>query len=164
MYLEYLSILQPQSLRAHAIYSADTEFIHSTWGAGSEGLRLLLMAHILKSCSWPPAASTFSSFFLSEETLFLRRQIHWITWSSDERRCKSYPSWDTFANDENSHACNNKRQVSRCDGDIQYQLLICTWAKVFQVSQRANHCYVSAWLLHSAPLCWLLNVPCWRKI
>lgn len=70
MYLEYLSLLQPQSLPSHALYSADTGFMHSAWGAGSKGLRLLLMAHILKICSWPSAAS----FCLSQRKHFLHSE------------------------------------------------------------------------------------------
>lgn len=76
--------------------------MHSTWGAGSKGLSLLLMAHILKSCSWPPVAQTF---FVRGNIIFLLRQIHWITWSSDERCCKSFLSWIT--NDENSNLTAN---------------------------------------------------------
>lgn len=40
----------------------------------AEGLRLLLMAQILKLCSWPPAASPLRALD-SKEILFLQRQV-----------------------------------------------------------------------------------------
>ncbi len=102
-------------------------------------------------------ASCSLHFLVSEETLFLRRQIHWITWSSDERRCKSCLSWDTFANDENSHVATNAvypavtwRYNIRCL--CAHEPKFFKFVKAF--SQKADYCFVSVSLLHSAPRCW----------
>lgn len=108
---------------------------------------------LLASCSLP--------FLLSEETLFLQRQIHWITWSSDERRCKSCPSWDAPANDENGHVATKATYPAA----TWQPGCFCAHEPNFWVfSQRTNLCFVSVSLLHSAPLRGILNGPRWRKI